>query len=662
LGEANVLKSLGDLERRLGHVEEARRRYEQALPLYQQEQGRLGEANVLKSLGDLESRLGHVEEARRRYEQALPLYQQEQDRLGEANVYRSFADVFLVEENYTEARSWYEQALALYQAEQEPFGQAVSLFQLGQIKFSVGEHEQGMDNVQQALTFFQRMQHYEEAHSAEQMLSRMQQALAQLDNTEGIISSSDAQLLNAFATTSSSQELLQLVQQYPQLLSDRWLALIDAFLATHDDTEIRQALEQRLATLKEWKQGLEAQLALSAQSTEHIIKFIGADWITRRQMLTEQADVLLSDGCDTSLDLLVAANPDEGVRQTLEQTRTLLGRGRQWGIESALYLYQSMRLGDDIDIPADYETDLERVATLLARREQGTSALDQAVEAMATWLNRLPENVPPLLKAALMRDLAEAIYALPVGHPARVLEHIVGYCQEALPAYREAERLQSVAYLQRFLGRLFIEQGRLAEAIEALHEALKILRASDNEQHRQDAVWTAVSCAEALEYLGRSEEALTTYGNAIALQPDLTPLYRNRAEVLIGMRRLEEAELDLSRAVELDDHEESSYLWYRRAQMAIARGDGHLAARMLDEATKRDATVDIAYERALSSWLCGNVETAKTHLAQAHTQASALQRPVIRRTLQQVIAEHPDLSGGSELMALLEDITNGASL
>jgi hypothetical protein len=33
-----------------------------------------------------------------------------------------------------------------------------------------------------------------------------------------------------------------------------------------------------------------------------------------------------------------------------------------------------------------------------------------------------------------------------------------------------------------------------------------------------------------------------------------------------------------------------------------------------------------------------------------------LQRPVIRRTLQQVIAEHPDLSGGSELMALLEEI------
>ncbi|PPD18655.1 MAG: hypothetical protein CTY18_05065 [Methylomonas sp.] len=51
--------------------------------LYQQVNDRLGEANVLRGLGDLESKLGDNREA---YAQARTLYQQENNRLGEANV------------------------------------------------------------------------------------------------------------------------------------------------------------------------------------------------------------------------------------------------------------------------------------------------------------------------------------------------------------------------------------------------------------------------------------------------------------------------------------------------------------------------------------------------------------------------------------------------
>ena len=74
LGKANTLTSLGDLERRLGNVDVARRHYDAALPLYEAEQARLGKANTLTSLGDLESRLGNLDAARRHYDAALQLY------------------------------------------------------------------------------------------------------------------------------------------------------------------------------------------------------------------------------------------------------------------------------------------------------------------------------------------------------------------------------------------------------------------------------------------------------------------------------------------------------------------------------------------------------------------------------------------------------------
>ncbi|WP_035707624.1 alpha/beta fold hydrolase, partial [Niveispirillum irakense] len=74
LGEANMFQSLGDLERLLGQVDAARRRYDAALVLCRQEQDRLGEANTLRCLGDLEFRLGQVDAARQRYDAALVLF------------------------------------------------------------------------------------------------------------------------------------------------------------------------------------------------------------------------------------------------------------------------------------------------------------------------------------------------------------------------------------------------------------------------------------------------------------------------------------------------------------------------------------------------------------------------------------------------------------
>jgi tetratricopeptide (TPR) repeat protein len=74
--EANVLKSLGDLELRSGNMDVALQHFNnKALALFKAERDVLGRANVLRSLGDLEFRLGNVRAARQHFENVLPLYQ-----------------------------------------------------------------------------------------------------------------------------------------------------------------------------------------------------------------------------------------------------------------------------------------------------------------------------------------------------------------------------------------------------------------------------------------------------------------------------------------------------------------------------------------------------------------------------------------------------------
>ncbi len=138
---------------------------------------RLGQANTLQSLGDLESRLGNVEQARAHYDAALPLYQIEQDRLGQANVYVSLGDMFITQKNWNQAKAFYEQSLPLFIAEQDPLGLANTLVDLGQARFELGERAEGIEDVKKAAQLFRAVQSKQWAAIAEQRVAEMEEGM-----------------------------------------------------------------------------------------------------------------------------------------------------------------------------------------------------------------------------------------------------------------------------------------------------------------------------------------------------------------------------------------------------------------------------------------------------------------------------------------------------
>ncbi|MCW5978729.1 MAG: tetratricopeptide repeat protein [Bryobacteraceae bacterium] len=153
-GEANGIKSLGDVAGMQDRYEEARELYQQALPLYRAIGDRLGEANAIKSLGDVARMQARYEEAGELYQQALPLYRAIGERLGEANAIQSLGDVARMQARYEEAGELYQQALLLYRAIGDRQGEANAIKSLGDVARMQDRYEEAGELYQQALPLY----------------------------------------------------------------------------------------------------------------------------------------------------------------------------------------------------------------------------------------------------------------------------------------------------------------------------------------------------------------------------------------------------------------------------------------------------------------------------------------------------------------------------
>ncbi|MFB6836960.1 tetratricopeptide repeat protein [Streptomyces sp. NPDC056361] len=132
-GQAHILRSLGDLARVRGDDAQAGPLLDEALVLYRELDDRRGQAHVLRSLGNVARVRDDDTAAERLLNEALGLYRDLEDRRGQAHILWSLANLARMRDDDAPARRLLEQALGLYRDLEDRRGQAHTLFSLGDV-------------------------------------------------------------------------------------------------------------------------------------------------------------------------------------------------------------------------------------------------------------------------------------------------------------------------------------------------------------------------------------------------------------------------------------------------------------------------------------------------------------------------------------------------
>jgi tetratricopeptide (TPR) repeat protein len=154
---ARCIQSLGDIALARSDHETARKRYEEALPLFQKNGDLLGQANCILALGHIALARSDHETARKRYEEALPLFQKDGDLLGQANCIQALGHIALARSDHETARKWYEEALPLHQKVGDLLGEAYCIQGLGDIALARSDHETARKRYEEAWPLHQKV-------------------------------------------------------------------------------------------------------------------------------------------------------------------------------------------------------------------------------------------------------------------------------------------------------------------------------------------------------------------------------------------------------------------------------------------------------------------------------------------------------------------------
>lgn len=153
--EALVLVALGSAYDSLGSKSKALEYYTQALPIYQQLKEWLGETVALNNIGLIYSHFGEMQKALDYYQQGLVLLQNGRARGLEATTLKNIGKLYKVLGENQKALDYYKQAWSLSQTAGEPDLKAIILSSIGSIYADLEESQKALDYFQRSLALSQ---------------------------------------------------------------------------------------------------------------------------------------------------------------------------------------------------------------------------------------------------------------------------------------------------------------------------------------------------------------------------------------------------------------------------------------------------------------------------------------------------------------------------
>jgi tetratricopeptide (TPR) repeat protein len=165
----------------LSELPQARRLYEEALPIFRDIGDRLDEANCIQELGNVHVSLSELPQARRRYEEALSTYRDIGDRLGAANCIQALGGVAAEEGNLTTAADHFTNAAQQFAALQLPAHEANCYNSLGIMFHNHGCYPDALTALGKAIELFPDVNCYSNRAEPHMHLSDFAAAQRDLD-------------------------------------------------------------------------------------------------------------------------------------------------------------------------------------------------------------------------------------------------------------------------------------------------------------------------------------------------------------------------------------------------------------------------------------------------------------------------------------------------
>ena len=151
-------KSLGDIERELGHYDAAERLYEEAFLLYRETNDVLGQANCIKGKGDNKLAEHDLKAAGNLFEKrAIPLYDAVGDILGKANCTKGLADIERELGHYAAAERYYDKAFEDFGQLKNDLCQANCIKGKGDLAMDRGNFDEARRHYDDALELYSRV-------------------------------------------------------------------------------------------------------------------------------------------------------------------------------------------------------------------------------------------------------------------------------------------------------------------------------------------------------------------------------------------------------------------------------------------------------------------------------------------------------------------------